>query len=570
MMALVALRLRNPFEDYRMEWLRGGLLGALTAIAIVVPEGVAYAEMSGVPPQCAFYAAPVVLMVYALFGSGRYLVVATTAPAAVLTSAAVTGVSTDPARAPGLAAALAVAAGGVLLATGLARCGFVADFLAPPVLVGFLAALSLVIMVRQGPHIVGIHGSDGDFFLKLYHVLVSLPEWHWASIEVGLTALALLLALERWWPRIPSTLVVLVLGIGAAYAFGARQHGVAVVGRIPRALPWLRLPHVGAGDWWSLAGNSLGLALIVFTVSFSVAQRLDTDGRATAYPRKPDGSSANTWRSLGPAPDQEMAALGLAKLAAGLVGGFAVSGSPSASPAQQEAGGRSPAVGLFAAAGVVLIAAFCTPVFSQLPEPVLAAIILAAVRGFALSGIVALRRYWAESKTTWSIAVTALLGVLVFELLPGLLIAAALSFVVFVWQAGQLTVSRLVRGPSDTGFVVQGTYEGAPPMPGVVLLRPDGPLFFGNARRLHAGVREAVVAATGVRVAVLDLSASYRLPLPVLDTLEDLREELRRQGIELWLTWVNPPASKSIATTPLADLPCPASPSSALAAFAGR
>lgn len=107
-------------------------------------------------------------------------------------------------------------------------------------------------------------------------------------------------------------------------------------------------------------------------------------------------------------------------------------------------------------------------------------------------------------------------------------------------------------------------------MPGVVLLRPDGPLFFGNARRLHAGVREAVIAATGVRVVVLDLSASYRLPLPVLDTLEDLREELRRQGIELWLTRVNPPAAKSIATTRLADLPCPPSPSSALSAFAGQ
>jgi MFS superfamily sulfate permease-like transporter len=544
-------RLRNPFAGYRPSWVRPDLLGALTVVAILVPEGVAYAAMSGVPPQCAFYAAPVVLLIYAVAGSSRNLAVAATAPAAVLTSAAVTGVSVDPARAPALAAALSVLSGGILLVTGIARCGFIADFLAPPVLTGFLAAMSLVIMVRQAARYVGLHSADGDFFVKAVHILRDARQWNGTSIAVATAGLVLLLALERWLPRIPSTLAVLVLGIVASPALGLHAHGVAVVGEIPRALPALRVPHVAAGHWWHLAEQSGGLALIVFAVSFSVAQRLDVK----------DGGRA-------PDANREMAALGLANIGAGLVGGFPVSGSPSASPAQREAGGRTPAVGVYAAAGIVLVAAFCTPAFPQLPEPVLAAIILAAVRGFVVTGAATLRRYWYEYRPSFWTAVTALVGVLLFELLPGLLLAVALSLGVFIWQAGQLTVSELGQLPGRDEFTaLERRPKGAAPCPGLVIARADGALFFGNTRRLDAGLQDLLAETSDARVLVLDISASYRLPLPVVDVVASLRARLRSREIDLWFSRVHPLAAQALEAGPLADVPRYPSPEAALDAF---
>ncbi len=295
-----------------------------------------------------------------------------TSAASVLSASAIVGVG-SPAEAVGLSAAVAVISGAVLVAAGLARLGFVTNFLAEPALVGFLFGMALTIIVRQLSKITGADGGDGDFFERLWTLVRHVSHWSLATLAVGLTALAVLLVLERFWPRLPAALLVLVVGLAVSAGAGLEKHGVEVVGKIPSAVPVAPLPGIPAADWLALAGGALGVALVVFAEAYSIAGRF-----AREHGQEVDA-------------DREMIAVGAANVAVGLVRGFAVSGSASRSAAAAGAGGRTPMVSLIAAALIVLTAAFLTPLFTDLPEAVLGAIVIIAVRGFLRVG--ELRRY---------------------------------------------------------------------------------------------------------------------------------------------------------------------------------
>lgn len=520
---------------YRLSGLRGDGLGALTAWALIVPECVAYAQIAGVPPQNAFYAAPVALLVYALLGRSNFLVVGATSAASVLSASAISGVG-SPDDAVGLSAAVAVISGAVLVAAGLARLGFVTNFLAEPALVGFLFGMALTIMVRQLSKLTGTDGGDGDFFERLWTIARHAPDWSLTTLAVGLTALAVLLLLERFLPRLPAALLVLVAGLAVSAGAGLDTHGVEIVGKIPSAVPVPHLPGVPAADWLALAGGALGVALVVFAEAYSIAGRF-----AREHGQEVDA-------------DREMIAVGAANIAVGFVRGFAVSGSASRSAAAAGAGGRTPMVSLIAAALILLTGAFLTPLFTDLPEAVLGAIVIVAVRGFLRVG--ELRRYARLDRSSLWVALTALVGVLLFDLLPGLLLAVALSLVLFIAAAGRRHVAVLGRLPGTGPRSLYGDttlHPDAEPVPGVLVVRPDGSLFFGNIGRVRLAVRDQVRAAgTPPHTVVLDLADSYHLGVPVLDTLEELRDELHRRGIVLRLAQVRARAAADLDRHPLA------------------
>ncbi|WP_327712609.1 SulP family inorganic anion transporter [Streptomyces sp. NBC_00464] len=520
--------------NYRKGRLRGDLLGALTAWALIVPESVAYAQIAGVPPQNAFYAAPVALLVYALFGRSNFLIIGATSAAAVLSAAAVSEISGDPKDAVGLSAALAVIVGVVLLVAGIARLGFITNFLAEPALVGFLFGMALTIVVRQCAKLVGVSSGDGDFFERLWTLLSKAPDWSLATLAVGAAALALLFLLERFVPRLPAALIVLVLGLGLSAALGLEGHGVDTVGKIPSAVPVPHLPGIPAEDWIALAAGALGVALVVFAEAFSIANRF-----AREHGQEVDA-------------DREMAAVGLSNIAVGLVRGFAVSGSASRSAAAIGAGGRTPMVSLVAAALVLLTGAFLTPLFTDLPEPVLGAIVIVAVRSFMRVG--ELRRYAAYDRRSLWVALTALIGVLLFDLLPGLLLAVALSLVLFIAAASRRNVAVLGLLPGTRLYGDTAQHPDAATVSGVLAVRPDGSLFFGNVNRVRLAVRDRVAGTTPLpRAVVLDLTGSYRLSIPVLDELDELREELARKDIALHLAHVRSRAEQDLARHALAD-----------------
>ncbi|WP_395576997.1 SulP family inorganic anion transporter [Streptomyces sp. BK79] len=526
-------------HHYRRSGLRGDGLGALTAWALIVPECVAYAQIAGVPPQNAFYAAPVALLVYGLLGRSNFLVVGATSATSVLSGSAIAGVG-SPEDAAGLSAAVAVVSGAVLVAAGLARLGFLTNFLAEPALVGFLFGMALTIIVRQLSKITGAESGDGDFFERLWGLVRHVPDWSLTTLTVGLAALAALLALERFLPRLPAALLVLVVGLAVSAGAGLEKHGVEVVGAIPSAVPVPRLPGIPAADWLALVGGALGVALVVFAEAYSIAGLF-----AREHGQEVDA-------------DREMIAVGAANIAAGLVRGFAVSGSASRSAAAAGAGGRTPMVSLIAAVLILLTGAFLTPLFTDLPEAVLGAIVIVAVRGFLRVG--ELRRYARLDRNSLWVALTALLGVLLFDLLPGLLLAVALSLVLFIGAASRRHVAVLGRLPGrDRSDARRATLYGdttmhpdAKPVPGVLVVRPDGSLFFGNISRVRLAVRDQVRAADPPpHAVVLDLADSYHLGAPVLDTLDELRDELHRHGIALHLAHVRARAATDLDRHPL-------------------
>ena len=511
---------------------RGDALGAATAWALIVPECVAYAQIAGVPPQNAFFAAPVALVAYVLVGRSRFLIIGATSAAAVLSGATVADISTDPKQAVGLSAALAVIAGGVLLAAGLARLGFVTNFLAEPALNGFLFGMALTIVVRQLAKIVGTSSGDGQFFSRLWTVLGHLPDWSLASLAVGGTALVALLALERFLPRIPASLVVLVVALAVSAAAGLQDHGVEVVGTIPSAVPVPHLPGIPAADWWRLAGGACGVALVVFAEAFSIASRFAREHG--------DDVDAN----------REMAAVGTANICVGFFRGFTVSGSASRSAAAVAAGARSRLTSLIAAVLILFTGAFLTPLFTDLPEPVLGAIVIVAVRGFLSTD--QLRRYARADRASLWVALTALFGVLLFDLLPGLLLAVALSLVLFIAAASTTRVAVLGRIPGSGLYGETSRHRDAATAPGILVARPDGALFFGNCDRIRKDVLALAAAAEPApRTVILELSATYHLGVPVLDVLDELRDALERRRCALHLAELRATARAEFARHPL-------------------
>ncbi|WP_194922667.1 SulP family inorganic anion transporter [Catenulispora pinisilvae] len=495
-------------------------VGALTAWALIVPECVAYAQIAGVPIQNAFYAAPVALVAYALFGTSNHLIVGATSAAAVLSASTVSEISASPGQAATLSAALALIAGVILIAAGVARLGFVADFLAAPALVGFLFGMALTIVVRQCAKIVGVSGGDGDFFARAWHLLRHLGDWGATAVAVGLIAIAALLVLERFLPRLPAALIVLLAGIAASAVLNLKDHGVAIVGKIPRAVPTPAWPNLPLHEWTALIGGAFGLALVVFAESFSISQQF-----AAKHGESVDAS-------------REMTAMGAANAAVGVFRGFAVSGSASRSAAAEASGAKTPMASLVAAVVVLITGAFLTPLFTDLPEPVLGAIVIVAVRGFLKVG--EMRRYWRLDRLSFAIAATALAGVLLFDLLPGLVIAVGLSLLLFIGYASRPRVAPLGRIPATDVFGDTALHPGAETVPGLLIVRPDAQVFFGNVGRIRDDILDQVHAADPKpSVVVLDLAASYGLGLPRRDEFAALDKTLEQRGIRLWFAHVH-------------------------------
>ncbi|MDI2129526.1 SulP family inorganic anion transporter [Yinghuangia seranimata] len=509
---------------------RADVLAALTACAIFVPECVAYAGAAGVPPQHALYAAPVSLVVYALLGSSRRVVVGATAAVAVFSGATVSALSSDPATIVQLSAALAVLTGMILLVIGAAGAGFVGDFLEPAALVGFLAGLALVVGVGQTAHLLGVDAGGGEPPRRAWRVAAELPDASVAGAAVGLTALALLILMDYFLPRVPGVLLVLVLGTAASSAGHFARHGIAVVGDVPAAYPALRPPDVGWDAWVSLGGGAAGMALIVYAVGFSLAVRLDEDPA-----------------SAGPQPGREMAALGLANIGAGLVGGFGVTANPAVSAAAAKAVPRTRLMPMFAAGIVLVVGASLTPLLASLPQPVLAAIVLFAVRGFLAPSA------FPRDRRDLAVAATSLVGVVTIGLLPGLLLSAALSLLLFLGEATRLRVARLGRLPGTHAYVDVVRHPAAEEVAGLLIVRPNGALFYGNARHTVAAIKAA--ARGPAQVVVLDLGANFHIDQPSLDALDRLRTDLGRSGVRLWLAHVHHGTADAVARSRLADAP---------------
>jgi high affinity sulfate transporter 1 len=513
--------LLSSLRRYQRSWLRPDLIAGLTVVALLIPEGMAYAKLAGVPPQTAFYAAPVVLLIYALSGTSRQLVVAVSSAIAVLSAATVGPLAeAGTPKFVALTAALALMTGLVSAVAGFLRLGRINQFFSSSVLTGFVFGLALIIAVKQVPKVFGLEAPDGEFFPRVWWILTHLGETHVPTLIVGVAAVLLQIFFEARLRRVPGPLVVLLLGILAASVFGLGQRDVKLVGHIEGGLVPPKLPDVGFADVVRLIAGACGMALVVFAEAI---------GPARVFAGK-HGYSVR--------PNRELIGLGLSNLGAGLFQGFPIGASLSKSAANDEAGARTQVSSIFAALLMVPVALFLTAVFRSLPEATLAAIVIVAVSHMMhpkeLLRLARLRR------ADFAGAAVALVGVLALGILKGLFLAVVLSIFLTVARATAPRISELGRRRGTLGFVNRQHEGSAVLVPGLLVLRPNQGIFFGNATALQDEiVRRTRVPDPPVEAVLLDLAHTSDLDIPGADMLGELYDALDARGVKLILAGVS-------------------------------
>ncbi|WP_163988483.1 SulP family inorganic anion transporter [Pyxidicoccus caerfyrddinensis] len=518
-------------RGYQPAWLKRDLMGALTVTALLIPEGMAYAELAGLPPTAAFYAAPAGLVLYALFGSSRQLIVAVSAAVAVLSAATVGALAAAGSpRFVVLTAALALMAGLISLLAGVLRLGRIAQFFSSSVLTGFVFGLALIIAIKQVPKLFGIEGSKGNFFERVWFLVTHLGSTHLVTLLVGAGSLLMLLGLERVSKRLPAALVVLAVSIGVTALLGLDALGVHVVGKVQAGLVPPRVPDVGLRDLLGLLPGACGIALVAFAEAIGPARMLA--GR--------HGYEVNANR--------ELVGLGAANMGSGLMQGFSIGCSLSKSAANDAAGSRTEVSALLAAGFTLLVALFLTPVFRLLPEATLGAIVVVAVSG--MMDVRELRRLYRMRRADFIGATVALVGVLALDVLPGLLVAVGLSLFLMVYRASVPRLSELGRDPGTLAFSDLRHTPRPLTVPGMLILRPDEGIFFANATSLRDEIIARLSRAPRRPQAVLlDLEVTADLDVPGADMLSSLRDELSQRGVTLMLARVIAPTRQILERT---------------------
>ena len=506
---------------YERSWLRPDLIAGLTVVALLVPEGMAYAELAGLPPQTAFYAAPAGLILYAIFGTSRQLVVAVSATIAVMSAATVSGLAPpDSMEFIVLSAALALLAGLVSVVAGLLRFGQIAQFFSESVLTGFVFGLALVIAIKQVPKLFGFEAIEGNFFERLFDIVIKLPETHLLTLLIGGTSLVLMYVLEKRFPKVPAALVTMVYGIAVVSIFNLEALGVHIVGDIPSGLATPQLPDISLSDLLALLPGALGIALVAFAEAVGPGRQF-----AAKYRYRIDAN-------------QELVGLGMANVGAGLFQGFPIGASLSKSAANDSAGAKTAMSLIIAAIGTAIVALFFTPLFRNLPEATLAAIVVVAISGMMRVG--EMKRLYRLRKGDFALAMVALLGVLFFEVLVGLLIAVIISLLALVARASEPKVSLLGRTPGKLNFGDVRRHPENRTLPGLLVIRPNEGLFFANASSLNETINELIQASDPpARAVLLDLEMTFELDVPSADALADLKEELERSNVALMVARVH-------------------------------
>lgn len=500
--------------------LRPDLIAGLTAAAVVLPKAMAYASVAGLPVAVGLYTALVPMVIYALLGTSRVLSVSSTTTLAILagTQLALVVPDGDPAKLITATATLSLLVGAMLVAAALLRLGFVANFISTPVLTGFKAGIGLVIVLDQVPKLLGIHIHKRGFFLDIASVVQHLPDTSGLTLALAAATFVLLIGMERWKPHSPAPLVAVAGGIAASWWFGLQAQGVGTVGLIPQGLPALTLPD--AALLADLAPGALGIALMSFTETIAA-------GRAFARPGDPPIDA-----------NRELVATGLANAGGALLGAMPAGGGTSQSAVVRAAGGRSQKASLVTAAAALATMLLLAPLLGLLPNAVLAAIVIVYSVGLiepaefrAIRGVRTMEFRW---------ALVACAGVLVFGTLKGIVVAIIVSMIGLASQSAQPRVSVIVRKRgADVLRPLSAEHPDDETFPGLLIVRPEGRLFFVNAQ--HVGEQiNALVARHSPRVLVLDMSRVSDIEYSALQAMIEGDKRLAERGITLWLAGLNP------------------------------
>jgi sulfate permease, SulP family len=500
---------------YDRGFLRPDLIAGIVGWGVMVPVSMAYAGLAGVAPEAGLVTA------FALMSASVIATVPSGANPSVYVS---------------LSATLALIVGGILVVAGVARLGFLSQFLAKSVVTGFVIGLAIVITIGQIPGLLGIPGGGTTVLDKLLTDISQLPEANPWTVVLGVGSVALILILRRFVPKIPGPLIVLVVGIAAVQLLDLTSHGVDVVGDIETAVPNPEIPNVSLNDFAILVTGAFGIVFLALAESLGAARIFATR----------NGYEID--------PDQELVALGAANMSAGFFGGFAVDASMSQTATGEAAGVTTQVSSLVTSGMVLLTAVILAPLFKNLPQAVLSAIVISAAIG--LIDISELRRYLRWRRTDFILAITALVGVVLTTALIGMAIAVTLSLLAILYQASRPYIAQLGRFPTNpTSYGDIDRHPAARAIPGLLILRPNVPLTFVNASVAKDQIIRMIrAAAPQPSVVILDISATADLDVATIDMLNELIGELRRLSIELVLAQVRGTVRDRMRRTGLMDV----------------
>jgi sulfate permease, SulP family len=516
-LALPALRW---LPEYRAEWLRPDLIAGLTLAAYLLPAGIGDASLAGLAPEAGLYACLFSGLVFWIFCSSKHTVVTVTSALSLLVGASVGDLSAgDPARHAALAACVTLMIAAIAIAAWLVRAGNAIGFFSETVLVGFKAGLALYLASTQLPKLFGFKGTHGDFWERSGYFLAHLGETHQASLLVGVVALTVLVAGKLWLKNRPVAFVVVVAGMLAARFLSLEARGVTLLGEVPQGLPSLGVPFVSRHDLNELLPIALA-GFVLAAVESSAIGRMFGQKHGHRF-------DAN----------QELLAIGASNLAAGIGRGFPVSGGMSQSLVNESAGARTPLSGLIAAAFTLFVVLFASGLLRNLPQPVLAAIVLAAV--MSLVDVHALRHIWRFSRGEFLVAIAALVGVLGSGPVNGVLLGAAISIVLLLRQASRPRVTELTRVPGTTYYADRSRQPDNERTAGVLVVRCESALLYFNVEFVRERLLELLAARTDVRLVVFFLGAVPRIDLAGVELLADLHKTFRARGIEFRLAEVH-------------------------------
>lgn len=517
--------------SYERAWLGKDVVAGLVLSALLVPQGMAYAELAGLPAITGLYTSILCLVGYAIFGPSRVLVLgpdSSLGPMIAATIAPLLLADGDPARAVALASFLGILVGVIMTVAGVAKFGFVADLLSKPIQIGYLNGLALTIIVGQLPKLLGFSvDADGliDEFSGFVQGVADGATNNTAAV-IGISSLVGILLLQRLMPKVPAVLVAVVLASIAVNLLNLEDDGVDTIGVLPQGFPPFTIPDVSLSDVSMLLAGAVSISLIALADTMSTASSF-----AARHGERVRGN-------------QEMIGIGAANVAAGFFQGFPVSTSGSRTAVADNAGSRSQVTGLVGAAVITIVIVFATEVMQYVPQPTLGAVVIAAA--LSLADIPATRRLWHQRRVEFSLSMIALLGVALLGVLPGIVIAVGLSILnVFrrVWWPHQAELGQAdgIAGLHDTK-----SYPGAYQLPGLIIYRFDAPLIFANSRTFAEEMRAIAEERPDVKWILIAAEPITDVDTTASDMLADLDEWLNERGTSLVFAEMKDPVREKI------------------------
>jgi sulfate permease, SulP family len=523
------------FKGFSPALLRTEFIVAITVFAVLVPSAMAYGDLAGVNPVAGLYVALGAMVMYALFGSSKLVILGPEATAAIMTAAAVAPLAgSDAVRYAALAALLALLVGCVSLLARVARLGFITDLLSKPVLVGYIFGATLIVIGSQLGKMFGIKLESDKFFQQVLELISRLNESHLLTVAIGVVCIATLLIIRRVNRKLPGPLIVVVGAIIASAVLGWEDKGVAVVGAVPAGLPSIVIPAVTISDIFALLPAALALTILIYADEILTSRVF-----AKKHGQKVDAN-------------QEFVGIGMANLAAGLLTGFPCALSASRTTVNDQMGGKTQWVGLIAAGLTVIFLLFFTPLLAPLPTVALGAVIIVASLG--LIDIAAFRFLRQVRPAEFWLAIVTAFGVLTVGVLAGILLAVVLSLIFVLYRISRPHDALLDDVDAAGGTVYRGVAdkETALTEPGLIVYRFDAPLVFANAayftERLEALIANA---GAGLKCVILDAEPISDFDSTAAEALESLDADLERRGADLWIARANAPLRQLLTATGL-------------------